>query len=334
MDDQTNAGVPKRRTHRVDGVVLKAKREEKRWEPAQLARKAGCSEKTILNIETRGVKEVFETNLLAIAKALSVDPLSLLAEASVDVSEDVSTVVKPVPEAPIVSRRDRRFPLKLTVGIPPAEFHASERLLTFLTMLKNIIHSTGEISILCRDKRTSTLLVEMSRQDILRLLAGLMDGTLQRSTDIMLVKVEFPNYRWIQRMIVALDQIGRPVEVDDEMWLIWMADRIAETVLKYQYGFELRLMSWGNGSRVPTSGETLVIVGIDHVGLLHIRIFDDAGIRTKDTDERKLPDQAAAIATLKQKLPGLLPPYELTDAEESRIIAEVTSIVGHPQMHP
>jgi hypothetical protein len=93
-------------------------------------------------------------------------------------------------------------------------------------------------------------------------------------------------------------------------------------------GFDLRLMSWGDGSGAPTSGKNLVVVGTDDNGLLHIRIFDAAGNRVNDTDATQRPAQAAAIATLKQQLPGLLPPHELTDAEKAQVIAEATSIVG------
>ena len=96
----------------------------------------------------------------------------------------------------------------------------------------------------------------------------------------------------------------------------------------YGYGFDLQLMSWGDGSGVPASGNNLVIVGIDNNNLLHIRIYDAAGTRITDTDETQLPAQAAAIATLKQQLPGLLPPHVLTDAEKAQVIAEATSIVG------
>ncbi len=72
---------------------------------------------------------------------------------------------------------------------------------------------------------------------------------------------------------------------------------------------DLRLMSWGDGSEVPNSGIDFVIVGIDNNGLLHIRIFDAGGKCIIDTDETKLPGtQAGAISTLKQQLPGLLPP--------------------------
>ena len=98
-------------------------------------------------------------------------------------------------------------------------------------------------------------------------------------------------------------------------------------------GSDLRLMSWGDGSGVPTSGNNLVIVGIDNNGLLHVRIFDAGGDRVTDTDETKLPGtQAGAISTLKQQLPGLLPPHVLTSAEKAQVISEATSIVGQTQL--
>src|SRR5262249_38741724 len=76
------------------------------------------------------------------------------------------------------------------------------------------------------------------------------------------------------------------------------------------------------------------IVGTDNTGLLHIRIFDALGRLVTDTDETKLPPtQANAIATLKQQLPGLLPPHVLTAAEKAQVIAEVTSIAGQTLDH-
>lgn len=94
-------------------------------------------------------------------------------------------------------------------------------------------------------------------------------------------------------------------------------------------GDDLRLMSWGDGSGVPTSGRSLVIAGTDNNGRLHIRIFDATGNRVTDTDETQLPPtRAEAIRTLKQRLPSLLPPHALSDAERAQLIGETTSIVG------
>jgi WD40 repeat protein len=93
-------------------------------------------------------------------------------------------------------------------------------------------------------------------------------------------------------------------------------------------GPDLRLMSWGDGSGVPTSGDNLVIVGIDNNGLLHIRILDAGGNRVTDTDETKLPStHAGAVSMLKKQLPDLLPPHVMTGAEKAQLIVKATSIV-------
>jgi hypothetical protein len=95
----------------------------------------------------------------------------------------------------------------------------------------------------------------------------------------------------------------------------------------FQDRFDLRVMSWGNGSGAPTSGKKLVIVGTDNRGLLHIRIFDAGGKRVMDTDETRLADsQVVAVATLKQQLPGLLASHVPTGAEKGRVIRKVTLI--------
>ena len=87
---------------------------------------------------------------------------------------------------------------------------------------------------------------------------------------------------------------------------------------------------------MPTSGhQRLVIAGTDSIGLLHIRAFDSAGVRTdtfeemeggathlvsadasgnvlSDAPESSLPAaQAGAIVALKQQLPGWLCPRML-----------------------
>ena len=117
-------------------------------------------------------------------------------------------------------------------------------------------------------------------------------------------------------------------------------------------GYDLHLMFWGDGSGVPTSGTSLVIAGLDNSGLLHIRTFDPAGVRTDTFEETEggalhlvsadasgkvLSDepesslstaQSSAITTLKLQLPGLLPPHVLIGADRSQVLGEVSSIVG------
>jgi hypothetical protein len=99
-------------------------------------------------------------------------------------------------------------------------------------------------------------------------------------------------------------------------------------------GYDLRLRSWGDGSGVPASGKKRVIVGIDDNGRLHIRSFDADGKLT-DTDETERPPaQAGAIAALKQRIPGLLPPHVLTSAETTQLQRDLTSILGQTPQGP
>jgi phage N-6-adenine-methyltransferase len=116
--------------------------------------------------------------------------------------------------------------------------------------------------------------------------------------------------------------------------------------------YDLQLMSWGDGSNVPTSGQGLVIAGLDNNSLLHIRTFDTTGLRTdtyeemkggaldlvtadasghglSDTPASNLPQaQAQAIAVLKRQLPGWLPPHVLSHAERNQVLNDATSITG------
>ena len=131
--------------------------------------------------------------------------------------------------------------------------------------------------------------------------------------------------------------------------------RLLDDTFNSPDNYDLRLMSWGDGSGVPTSGNNLVIVGTDDSGLLHIRIFgaggklsrvadepnnngrlhirilDAGGKPVTDPDETNPPStHARAISALKQQLPGWLPPHVLTRAEKDQVISEVTSILGQP----
>ena len=92
-------------------------------------------------------------------------------------------------------------------------------------------------------------------------------------------------------------------------------------------GDDVQVISWGDGSGVPTTGNSLVIVGLDNSNLLQIRIFDGAGNYT-DISETQLPAAATAIATLKQALPGLLAQNVLSQAQMAQLLDEVRSIVG------
>jgi hypothetical protein len=99
-------------------------------------------------------------------------------------------------------------------------------------------------------------------------------------------------------------------------------------------GFDVRAVCWGDGSGVPKSGNNVVFVGIDCRGLLRIRIFDACDNAITDTVETELPaTRVGAIATLKQRLPGWVPPHCLTKDEKDKLIDVVTAIVPQYSLH-
>src|SRR4051812_48402084 len=50
-------------------------------------------------------------------------------------------------------------------------------------------------------------------------------------------------------------------------------------------GYDFRLKSWGDGSSWLASGKARALAGTDATGLLHIRTFDPAGVRTDTYEE-------------------------------------------------
>ncbi|HVK14038.1 MAG TPA: hypothetical protein VM597_35170, partial [Gemmataceae bacterium] len=88
--------------------------------------------------------------------------------------------------------------------------------------------------------------------------------------------------------------------------------------------YSLQLLAWGNGSGAPTAGTSLIAVGFDVADALRIRIFDARGTVVTDLTTTN----AADTATLRQLLPGLLPPHVPTPAEKTQVITEVARIVG------
>ena len=110
--------------------------------------------------------------------------------------------------------------------------------------------------------------------------------------------------------------------------------RLVQAVLYDELArFDLRLMYAVNDvSTIPTEGKNLVIVA-DVKGVLHFRTFDADGGVVVDTDETSLTTQTGSIADLKRQLESLWSPHELTSSpEKDRVIAAVTSIVGHAQL--
>ncbi len=92
-------------------------------------------------------------------------------------------------------------------------------------------------------------------------------------------------------------------------------------------GCELQWVSSGNVSSIPAEGKNLIVVA-EVNNVLHFRIFDPAGQRVVDTEERMLTHQAGRIGNLKKQLETLRPPHELAPTEKSQVIATIASIVA------
>lgn len=97
------------------------------------------------------------------------------------------------------------------------------------------------------------------------------------------------------------------------------------------WGFDLRLVSWGDAAHPPTSGKNLVVVGVDDQARLHVRVFEAGGKCVLDADETKLPRQQLQITELKRKLPELYPPHVLLDDEKAWVILMATPIELRPR---
>ncbi len=98
----------------------------------------------------------------------------------------------------------------------------------------------------------------------------------------------------------------------------------------------LEMKPWGDGSKVPRSGNNLVFVGADDNGLLHIRFFDIRGsLRETDETMERRQKPPPDFSKLKQRLADLSPPNTPTREEKDRftseVISEVISIIGTPE---
>ncbi len=130
-----------------------------------------------------------------------------------------------------------------------------------------------------------------------------------------------------QDEIDALHAEARKIGADKNAWFNTPEGR---WVMGFkQSACDLRLISSvKDDSVIPKTGKDLIIVAAVE-NALHFRMFDSDGKMVVDTDEKMLPGQARRIEDLRKQLAGLWPLRELAGTEKDRVIATVTSIVGH-----
>jgi phosphate transport system permease protein len=97
-----------------------------------------------------------------------------------------------------------------------------------------------------------------------------------------------------------------------------------------QLWYDLRLIpSAPDASVMPARGERLIVVA-DVKGALHFRIFDTAGRKVVETDERHLPGRSEQVDAVRDQLEELWPPQEIFDEHQlNKAIAKITALVDY-----
>jgi|SRR5579884_419529 len=142
----------KNRSVAPDGKAVQRLRIEKGWRVEDLADKAKCSLKTVENVE-RG-RNVYLYTLNKFAHALGVELSTLMAGAA-------------LPDPP---KKERRFKVQFTLEIPFEKFDESMHLVSFLNMLRDYLQAKDEITVVGVQEGSTIITLEMSLDDIQRLL--------------------------------------------------------------------------------------------------------------------------------------------------------------------
>jgi transcriptional regulator with XRE-family HTH domain len=149
---------PSTRTVKADGEIVKQLRLNKGWRPEDLARRAGCSKKTVENVE-RGANAYLFT-LQNIAEALDVEFRALL------------------PKVECESKEPRFVEVQIKLSIPYAEFDESEQLVTLVRSLNLLLQGKHEIGALKVQEGSTIVTLEMDAVDVGELIELLLTGKL------------------------------------------------------------------------------------------------------------------------------------------------------------
>jgi transcriptional regulator with XRE-family HTH domain len=150
-----------RRTVKPDGGKVSRLRVAKGWTVAFMAAQVGCSERTLENVE-KG-KPCFVFTLKNVAKALGIESSQLLAEAD---------------EPAAVTPKERRFEVQIKVSVAFDQFDECEQLTQFIELLKRAIGASHDIEVKDLKASSVTITLEMSEEDIAKLLVAFQGGQL------------------------------------------------------------------------------------------------------------------------------------------------------------
>jgi transcriptional regulator with XRE-family HTH domain len=152
----------KNRTVEPDGVEIQRLRIEKGWRVEDLAKKAGCSLKTVENVE-KGAN-VYIYTLKRVASALGVEPSDLLID-----GDDASLERR--------RKKERVFTITFEVSMPFDEFDESSDLVSFLQTLVSRLGG-GEMEPTGVKEGSTLIEIEMTLEQFLELAEAYADGRL------------------------------------------------------------------------------------------------------------------------------------------------------------
>lgn len=152
----------KNRTVEPDGAEIQRLRIEKGWRVEDLARKAGCSLKTVENVE-KG-ENIYVYTLKRIANALDVEPSELLID-----EDDAPSARMP--------KKERVWKITLEVSTPYDEFDESSDLVSLLQALVSRLGGGG-IEPTGLQEGSTLIEVEMTLEQFLELAEAYADGRL------------------------------------------------------------------------------------------------------------------------------------------------------------
>ncbi|KAJ3064541.1 hypothetical protein HK102_008175, partial [Quaeritorhiza haematococci] len=184
--------LPKGRTLPINGDAVRTLRLQRGWNIDDLARKAGCTSRTIENIE-RGGKRVYAITLVEIAKALGVSHADLLSEIIGQDSE---------PEG----RRVSGVCIHFTMNFRHVD--ASDELVALMNRLAAAIGASSEIEVFALEDGSLVVVVGMSEEDALRLVEAFGDevskGEEGRLDALAVEEISFPPSQTKQQVTAVI----------------------------------------------------------------------------------------------------------------------------------
>jgi transcriptional regulator with XRE-family HTH domain len=172
METQTEETQTDKRTVCPDAEAIKRLRLGKGWRTEDLAKNARCSVKTVENVE-RGAK-VYLFTLAKLAKALGVEFMTL-----VQGGKPRPASPPPASPRPASPPTTSAIEVKIVLSIPFDQFDESEKLVSFVGFLQQLLGRGGEIVAADVESGSTVITLLMSVQDAIDLHSAYSQGKMK-----------------------------------------------------------------------------------------------------------------------------------------------------------